>query len=243
MAAMSVVPIAVGLLFGVPIVAREIDAGTASLSWAIAGSRLRWFWRIVVPFLGLLVIALAVAAVSAGALADARTAGNIWSSTFADADLFGSPAVMRGLVAYAIGIGVGALVGRILPAILIAIVLTWAVVSAVGTLQSTVVRSNYQVVDIGASGAGVRFMQENPDFEVGFVTEDQRLVKPDQAAIEAPPGTADPVRWLAERARLIPFGVSRAATSRWKGSRLSFSVQPRSPCCRLGEIVRRRSPR
>ena len=39
---MGALPFLVGLLGGVPIVARELEAGTAQTAWSLNGSRVRW---------------------------------------------------------------------------------------------------------------------------------------------------------------------------------------------------------
>ena len=159
MAAMAVVPAAAGLLFGVPVVAREIEAGTAPFVWAVAGSRTRWLVRQVVPLLAVLVLALGILSIAAGLLADARSGGNVWSSTFADAELFGPTLVARGLVAFTLGVFVGALVGRILPAVLVAAALAVGVTVVAASAQGMVVQSTYQLSDVGAPGSAVAFVR------------------------------------------------------------------------------------
>jgi ABC-type transport system involved in multi-copper enzyme maturation permease subunit len=67
-----IVPFIVGIVFGAVLVAREIEQGTAPLSWALAGSRTRWLLgkllAVVVLIVPLLLIAGLAADVRQGAL-------------------------------------------------------------------------------------------------------------------------------------------------------------------------------
>lgn len=244
MAAMAVVPAAAGLLFGVPVVAREIEAGTAPFVWAVAGSRTRWLVRQVVPLLAVLVLALGILSIAAGLLADARSGGNVWSSTFADAELFGPTLVARGLVAFTLGVFVGALVGRILPAVLVAAALAVGVTVVAASAQGMVVQSTYQLSDVGAPGSAVAFVRSNPDVEVLFVLPSGEIVTRAETPRVAPPGNEDPIVWVAERARLVPLGVSRAATARWQTAETAGLLGVAVLVLGLAmATVRRRTPR
>jgi hypothetical protein len=53
-------PFALGLVLGVPVVAREIEGRTAAIAWTLSRSRPRWLIQRVLP-LGVFVIVLAVA--------------------------------------------------------------------------------------------------------------------------------------------------------------------------------------
>src|SRR5262249_19867082 len=50
-------PIVAGLLIGGPIVARELETGTARLAWSLGPSRLRWFALRALPLIGLSILA------------------------------------------------------------------------------------------------------------------------------------------------------------------------------------------
>jgi hypothetical protein len=58
--AMKILPFGVGLLAGVPIVARELEMRTAQTAWSLNGSRLRWLIRQVAPIGGVVALAIAV---------------------------------------------------------------------------------------------------------------------------------------------------------------------------------------
>jgi hypothetical protein len=118
------VPYGVGMLLGIPMVAREVEHRTALIAWPLAGSRLRWLaWRAIpVIFAGLAlvtVLAVAVEQMDQAYLPKSDLG-------FLRYDGRGVPLVMRALVALLLGVGLGALVGRLLPGLLIGIGLSVA---------------------------------------------------------------------------------------------------------------------
>lgn len=117
-AAMSVLPLAAGLICGTPLVAREIEARTAQFSWSIETSRTRWLARqsctVGLILLGLLIPAAFLANVILGAWAD-------WGEPLVlHAAVHGLTPVARALGCMGLGLLAGALLGRSLPAFLLA---------------------------------------------------------------------------------------------------------------------------
>lgn len=112
-----VAPFGLGVILGAPIVAREIDGGTAQLAWSLSRSRVSWLLRRI-AFVALFALALlTVLAVTSELLATAihqRDLGN----DFASFGQRGLPLVARGAGAIMLGTLVGALIGRVLPAVL-----------------------------------------------------------------------------------------------------------------------------
>src|SRR5215211_7868457 len=53
LAVVPLFPVVAGLLAGGPIVARELEAGTARLAWSLGPSRLRWFVQRALPILAM----------------------------------------------------------------------------------------------------------------------------------------------------------------------------------------------
>jgi hypothetical protein len=124
------VPYGVGMLLGVPMVAREVEHRTALIAWPLAGSRLRWLaWRAIpVTFAGLAlvtVLAVAVQQMDQAYLPKSDLG-------FLRYDGRGVPLVVRALVALFLGVGIGALIGRLLPALLIGIGLSVALSVGLG---------------------------------------------------------------------------------------------------------------
>ncbi len=111
-------PFLVGLVLGIPIVAREIEQGTAQIAWSLSLSRARWFaWRAVPVVLGT-VLALSVYATGGELLARGRLGlDDPGFLSFADR---GPLVVLRGIMLLSIAALVGAWIGRILPALLTA---------------------------------------------------------------------------------------------------------------------------
>jgi hypothetical protein len=113
-------PFAAGVLLGAPLVARELEQGTALVGWSLARSRARW---LAIRFLPLVVIGLALMAIPA-------MAGEILERSlrpvidpgvsFEHYGTRGPLLVIRFLPAVAVAALVGAMVGRQLPSLLVA---------------------------------------------------------------------------------------------------------------------------
>ena len=71
-AAMAILPFAVGLLGGVPIVGRELEARTAETAWSLSASRIAWLGRQLLPIVLSLGLAVTFASVAAGVLEATR---------------------------------------------------------------------------------------------------------------------------------------------------------------------------
>ena len=130
---MKYLPFAVGLLGGVPIVARELEARTAQTAWSLSGSRLRWLIRQVAPILVVLGVTVTFAALAAGVLEANRQA---WGEfTFQYLEEYGPLVVFRAFGAFGIGLLIGGLLGRTLPALVLGAALSLALVFAVGNVR------------------------------------------------------------------------------------------------------------
>jgi hypothetical protein len=124
-------PFGIGLILGVPLVAREIDHATASLAWTLSRSRVRWLLPRI-AFVALVVIGLlAVVAVVSDVVAQAIQPDHNLAADFQWYGRRGGLLAMRGLLALGIGLAIGAMLGRQLPALLVAIFATVAIFTAV----------------------------------------------------------------------------------------------------------------
>jgi hypothetical protein len=119
------VPFVAGLISGVPIVARELEMGTAQTAWFLWSSRTRWLMRKLAPVLVVLALAASFAAVSGTILGATQPGQDVLHSTGQ-----GPIVVARALAAFGVALFLGSTFGRSLPAFLIAIVfcgvLGWA---------------------------------------------------------------------------------------------------------------------
>jgi hypothetical protein len=111
-------PFVAGTLLGAPLVAREIELRTASVSWTLSVSRLRWLVAIAAPVIGVGGLSVALAA-AAGLLLVAAYAPAMdpWR-TFEHFGLYGPVLVVRYAAVAAIGVLAGISLGRTLPALI-----------------------------------------------------------------------------------------------------------------------------
>jgi hypothetical protein len=112
-------PVLIGLILGAPLVAREIEARTATLIWSLTGRRAMWMLqRLAAPLL-VLVIGSGVLAILASQLLHASR-----PVTFTpELDQLGAQGptfVARALMAFGLALLIGAVTGRTLSAFLVA---------------------------------------------------------------------------------------------------------------------------
>lgn len=119
---MWLIGFAFGLVLGVPLVAREIDNGTAQLAWTIGRSRLRWLIGRVAFAALVLVVLLGTLAVVTEVLATAMQYQFDPSQNFWLHGNRGPLIVGRGMLGLGAGVLVGALIGRQLPALLAGVI-------------------------------------------------------------------------------------------------------------------------
>jgi hypothetical protein len=213
MLAMAVLPLLIGMVLGVGVVAPEIEGGTAPSAWVLARSRPRWLWGRMLPSL---VVAIAVLAMLAAAsevlwLAREPYLPNPWLN-FDDASLHGPILLAKGLAAFAVAIVVGALLGRTLPAVILATVVIWIGLAGTGT----VARSLW----MQAEGPN-HVVVADPDGNVlaypggyitggGWRTADGRIITdvfgPEAAGV-IPAGEQDPLTWIDSHLARIYWGV------------------------------------
>jgi hypothetical protein len=214
MAAMWVLPFAVGLLIGVPLVGYELEARTAETTWALAGSRRRWLAYLVVPALALVLIALGVAAAAAEILATAREPWLQGGPGWQDVGLFGPIVVARAAVALGVGLLTGAVVGRTLPALLLALVVCAVILFVTFTARQAWMEANKVELD-GRNGyvaGGVVFGRQM------FIDAAGAVLTTEEAYARVPPGLTDEEAypWIAANMREVYFGVPASAVPAWE---------------------------
>lgn len=210
MLAMAVLPLLVGMVLGVGVVAPEIEAGTAPSAWVLARSRARWLWGRMLPSLAAAAAVLAVLALSSQVLWLAREPylPNPWLS-FDDASLHGPILVAKGLAAYGIGLAVGALLGRTLPAVILATAVVWIALAGTGT----VARSLWMHAEGPSHTVAADPNGEVLAFPGGYITgsgvrtPDGRVVTDEEAYQLVPAGEPDPDAWVAAHLTRVYFGV------------------------------------
>lgn len=121
---LALLPFGVGLIAGVPIVAGELESGTARTAWWLYRSRSRWLARRVLPILVPLGLGLTALALGTDAVERAREIYGY--SPLDDLGRYGFVLLADAFLAFSIGLAVGSLVGRVLPALILAVALTVA---------------------------------------------------------------------------------------------------------------------
>lgn len=189
--AMGIVAFVVGLVLGVPLVAREIEHRTALLAWPLASSRLRWLvWR-AAPVLGIGLLLLAVPAIASDQMTQAYL---ITSDPGFDAyDSRGVPMLVRSPVVLVLGMALGALIGRLLPALLIGIALSVGLAIGLESVREHWVASRELAgSESSASGVGamitdLRYRMPDGTFIGSDEAEELRLVEEGEAQPAALP--------------------------------------------------------
>lgn len=112
---------AVGLILGVPLVAREVEHGTAQLAWTVGRSRVRWLLGRIAFAALVAVLLTAVLAATTEVLAAAMRPDVDLSRDFSFHGERGPLIVARAVLGLGAGVLVGAIVGRQLPALLLGV--------------------------------------------------------------------------------------------------------------------------
>jgi hypothetical protein len=117
------VPFVSGIALGVPLVAREVEQGTAPLSWALAGSRWRWLLAKMAAVTLLFIPLLVALAVATDFLESAVIPNVDPRATLDSYGLRGVALIFWGLAALMGTVALGTLLGRTLPAVFLALVI------------------------------------------------------------------------------------------------------------------------
>jgi hypothetical protein len=124
------VPLLVGIVVGAPLVAKEIEQGTAPLSWALSGSRRRWLLGKVLAGVLLLASLMLAVGLAANVLEGALNPGQNPYASFSNYLGRGVIDVFWALAAFAGTFALGTILGRTMPAVVIALVVCFFVRAA-----------------------------------------------------------------------------------------------------------------
>jgi len=204
---MHAVPFIVGLMLGVGLVGREIEGGTASTVWALAGSRRRWLTGRLVPMLVFLIVLLAFAAITSEVLAQGRVPWQFGRPTFDLFDRQGVSIIVHGLSAFGLALATGAWSGRMLPVIILSALLTlFLAVSGWGLFEQWVQASAHQM-EVPS--------WFNGEYDGGVFRGPEAWRLPDGTVLSG---------WDADPGSYAPVGVDRDAWVRDKVQRLATGV-------------------
>lgn len=214
--AMKVLPFAVGLISGIPIVSREFEDRTAQMAWSLYPSRTRWLVHKAGPVLVVVAIGTAIAAFTVLPAISHRW--TIAEQEYFDIGTSGAPAVVRSLGAFGLGLLVGALLRRALPALVVGAVICLVLVTLLGTVRDTWLTQQGPLVpvDDGASVVQSAWAFLAPDGRQLSVEEAQALVPVDE----------DAAKWLTTNGySWLGLGVERNVAMRWAWyDALAFAV-------------------
>jgi hypothetical protein len=134
-------PLIAGLLVGVPIVARELESGTARLAWSLSPSRLRWFVHRAVPPLVLAGVAGLAIGLTADALLQVTNPNLDIDRTFDAFRLRGILICVQALLVASIALALGSILGRAIPTLLLGLVLFGGINVAITNVETKVLGS------------------------------------------------------------------------------------------------------
>jgi hypothetical protein len=184
-------PFVLGLFLGVPIVAREVEHRTAGIAWSLSRSRRRWLVLRAAPIL--VVVALATLAV--GISGDLLTHAMPWAEGsevgFADHGARGPLVMVRGIAAFGIAMGLGALVPRQVPALLLAAGFTLALFVGVTLYMDDLMRREAEPLTNQEMQQGASQKIYDTALRVdatGEIISDEDYYRDHPVTMELPPG-------------------------------------------------------
>jgi hypothetical protein len=142
-----VFPVVAGLLAGGPIVARELENGTARLAWSLGPSRLRWFAQRALPIL--LMVAVAALAIGwiAGSLTHLIAPSIDLDRSFAGFRARGLLVGVEAILVASIALAFGAILGRSVPTLVLSLILVGAIGLAVDKVERQMLTNEAEVAD------------------------------------------------------------------------------------------------
>lgn len=212
-AAMAVLPFLAGLLAGVVLVGRELEARTAQTAWALAASRRRWLARQLLPVVLVLGLSVTFAALAASNLETTRAA--FYSGPLTDLGLYGPLVVARAFASLGVGLISGSVLGRTLPALIVGSVLSLALLLGAGVTRevwlSAQPQSVFEQVTVQSPGFDGLPRQQGwraPDGTILTESEATRLAPTD--------GSTDPYQWLVDRGyQVVQLGIPGDTARGW----------------------------
>jgi ABC-type transport system involved in multi-copper enzyme maturation permease subunit len=157
---LPVVPLLVGMFWGAPLLARELERGTHRLAWTQSVPRRRW----LAAKLGWLGLAVTVAGLALGAMISAWLTtfdGTPHADRFGDTALFGGTGVLAGawwLFGFMLGTAAGGLLRRVVPAFAVTIAVFVAAMVLLFPARADYDEPLRWVVDAQPTGATGRYV-------------------------------------------------------------------------------------
>jgi len=161
------VPIAIlaGVFVGVPIVASEIERGTAVLPWSVVRSRMRWFLPRVLIVGGILSFLTALVGLSLDAMHQSLYPLVPITTDLNGYEVRGWLVPARALVGFASGVLAGAVLGRSLPGLLTGLVIAGVLLAGAFVAGDMLNQAN--LVDVSGDPGALRLTLALHDHTTG----------------------------------------------------------------------------
>jgi hypothetical protein len=169
-------PIVAGLLAGGPIVARELETGTARLAWSLGPSRMRWFVQRAAPILLLAAVAGLAIGVTAEALAAQQNPGVDLGQSFIGYRGRGALIAVETVLVAAIALALGAILGRSIPTLILSLILIWGLVLAVDKVDRQLLTSEAEVSTADLDYSSILFLDSRFQLPDGSLVSYEELV-------------------------------------------------------------------
>ena len=180
----TIFPFVAGLILCTPLVAREIDRGTARLAWSLSPSRLRWYVQRIAPVLLVLAVAGLIIGVVADRLLGAMQPQDDLANSFSGFHGRGILIATNALVLGATAIALGAVLGRPMQTLLLSLILGGLILLAVGEVHRKAILPSEAVAD--ASSDFGPYGDRNLYIDNRFQLPDGRLVTWDELTVIDP---------------------------------------------------------
>lgn len=243
--ALLFLPFVVGLIGGVPVVARELEMGTAQTAWFLWPSRTRWLVGKLLPVLILLGLAIGFAAISGAVLGWTQPGVDVTHSTGQ-----GPILVARAAAAFGLAVLLGSAFGRSLPAFLIGVVLCAVFGWTAETMRYEWLHDHRVIVAEGnqviPNGYGFGYAWRTPEGEfIPYVDETiYERVPPEFREYTEDPDSG-PESWLYDHGyELWQYGVTDEIINGWVPIEVgAMSLIGLGGIAGTAVIVNRRRPR
>jgi ABC-type transport system involved in multi-copper enzyme maturation permease subunit len=190
---MNLLPYAIGLFLGAPLIARELERGTTRLAWSMAPSRIRWYaWR-VMPIVILAVAISFAAGFAVDRLVAARSPGIDLENSFDTFRQRGGLMAVTTFVVIAGSIGLGSVIGRVLPTLIVALILSVFGIAGVQHLHSDFIAREAVAVADSELGPADLFVDQFFRLPDGRLVGWQELEQIDPAALQDENGPQYPI--------------------------------------------------
>jgi hypothetical protein len=149
-AIVPIFPVVAGLLAGGPIVARELESGTARLAWSLGPSRTRWLAQRAIPIFLMLAAAALAIGVTSEALIHLLQPSIDLDRSFEGFRSRGLLIAVQAVLVASIALTVGAILGRTVPTFVLTLVLAGGLGIAVDKVERTILTNEAVTADGGS---------------------------------------------------------------------------------------------